>query len=75
MPLVCMYQCLFNVSSEIQISNSRHLYSGHCIYMSKDVRIRGYFSTRGVREQKILGNDALKCFNVKKYSKYLLKFK
>jgi hypothetical protein len=31
-----------------------------CIYVSKDVRIRGYFSKpKGVREQQSLGNTVL----------------
>jgi len=31
------------------------------IYVSKDVRIRGYFSkTNGVREQRSVGNNGLK---------------
>jgi len=39
-----MYLYLSNISSEIHIFNSEHLASGHHIYVSKDVRIRGCFS-------------------------------
>jgi hypothetical protein len=34
--------------------------SGHCIYISKDVRMRGYFTNpEGAREQKSLGNTSI----------------
>ena len=34
--------------------------SGHCVYVSKDLRIGGYFSKpKGVHEQKCLGNIGL----------------
>jgi hypothetical protein len=40
--------------------NFGYLSSRHYIYMSKDVRIRGYFSNpKEVREQKSLGNAGL----------------
>ena len=34
-----VYVLLSEISSEIQIFNFGYLSSGHCIYMSKDVRI------------------------------------
>jgi hypothetical protein len=40
--------------------NLRYLSPAYCIYVSKDARIRGYFSKpKGVREQKSLENTAL----------------
>jgi hypothetical protein len=42
------------------IFNFGYLSPGHYIYVSKDVRIRGYFTKpKGVRKQKSLGNTAL----------------
>ena len=57
---VChLYVLVSNIGSEIQI-NCGYVLSGHCIYVSKDMRIRGYFSKpKGVREQKILGNTVI----------------
>jgi len=47
---VCIHKYL-KVSSEIQIFNSGFLSSGHCIYVSKDVRIHAFFQSQiGVRE-------------------------
>jgi hypothetical protein len=48
-----MYLLLSEISSETQIYNFGYLSSGHYIYVSKDLRIRGYFSKpKGAREQK-----------------------
>jgi hypothetical protein len=45
-----------------------------CIYVSKDVRVRVYFSKpRGAREQRSLRNSALKEMFTTKKIKYLKK--
>jgi hypothetical protein len=57
-----MYSRQSEVSSEINIFNFGYLSSGsgHYIYVTKDVPIRGYFSkTTEVHEQKNLGNSGL----------------
>jgi len=52
-----MYSKLSTISSEIYIFCFGYLSSVRSIYVSKDVRIRGYVSkTNGVREQKSLGS-------------------
>ena len=55
-----MYLYVSKISSEIQIFNFVYFRFSHCIYVSKDVRVRGYFwKPRGVREQNTLGNTDL----------------
>jgi len=50
-----MYSYLSEISSEIQIFNFGHLYSGHYVYVSKDVTFPVFFfsNLKAVREQKI----------------------
>jgi len=48
-----IYLYLSKISSKIHIFNFGYLSSGHYIYMSKDVRIRNYFSkSKGVYKQQ-----------------------
>jgi hypothetical protein len=48
-----MYWYVSKIRSEIEIFNFGYISSGHYIHVSKDVRIRGYFSKPiRVREQK-----------------------
>jgi len=55
-----MYLYVSKISSEIQIFNFCNLGFSHCIYVSKDVRVRGYFwKPRGVSERNTLGNTDL----------------
>ena len=55
-----IYYYLSKTSSEIHILNFGYLSAGHHIDVSKDVRIRGYFSKpKVVREQKVSGNTIL----------------
>jgi len=55
---ICYY--LSKTSSEIHILNFGYLSAGHFIDVSKDVKIRVYFSEpKVVREQKVSGNTVL----------------
>jgi hypothetical protein len=59
MLLVCN-EYVSKITSEIQILNFEYLTSGNYVYVSKDVRIRGYFSEpKGVREEESVGNIAV----------------
>jgi hypothetical protein len=55
-----MYSKLSKIKSKIYIFNSGCLSSGHYTYVSKDVRIRGYFSKpKEAREQTSLETTGL----------------
>jgi len=59
MLLLCICSYLKSVLRH-KFLNFGYLSSRHCIYISKDVRIRGYFSKpTGVHKQKSLGNTAV----------------
>ena len=55
--------------------NFEYLSSGHYIYVSKDVRIRGYFSKpKGIREQKLSGKTVINDMDFKiKMDAYCIK--
>ena len=47
------------------VYNFGYISSGHCIYVSKVVRLAGYFSKlRGVRDPKRVGNTILDNINL-----------
>jgi hypothetical protein len=55
-----VYLYLSKIRYENQFFNFDYLLFSHCIYVSKDVRVRGYFcKPRGVSEQNTLGNTDL----------------
>jgi len=55
-----MYVCVSKISSETQSFNFVYLRLSHCIYVNKDVRVRGYFwKLRGIGEQNMLDNTDL----------------
>ena len=52
-----MYVYVSKISSETQSFNFVYLRFSHCIYVSKDVTVRGYFwKPRGLSKQNNLGN-------------------
>lgn len=59
----CIITCaavMYSWLSDIWICNFGHPLSWHSIYVSKDLKTRGYFSKlKGARERKILGNTGL----------------
>ena len=56
-----MYEYLLKISSETQIFNFGYLLSRHCIYVSKNMKIRGYFlKPKGVHGQKSLGKPDIR---------------
>jgi len=55
-----LYQHISKLSSEIWIFNFGYLSSGHFIYISKDVRIRGYFLKPGRVQKKEFGGLELR---------------
>jgi len=69
MQLECIRSC---GKSNIQILNFGYVSSGHSVYFSKVVRIRGYFSKpKMVLEQKSLENTGLEHYIGKECSKNL----
>jgi hypothetical protein len=55
-----MYYFLPKINSEIYIFNFGYLTTGQYIYVSKGMRIRGYFSKlAGISEQEGFGNTDL----------------
>lgn len=55
-----MYVHVSKISSETQSFNFVYIRLSHCIYVIKDVRVRGYFwKPRGISKQNMLDNTDL----------------